>query len=141
MLDSWLLTENHQLPSRTQLLIFTLSNGNRKKLVSTESWDSSIYNKSFQKDMEELVLAEYILGCRWFAGKSSTIKYVRINTILDFVATKEKFLFLIIEVHFKESFSQHYLLPIGFISDAQESHYALTPYITRVQLGKRRHSL
>lgn len=87
--------------------------------------------------MEELVLAEYILGCRWFAGKSSTIKYVRINTILDFVATKEKFFILIIEVHFKESFSQHYLLPIGFISDAQESHYALTPYITRVQLGKK----
>ncbi len=91
-----------------------------KKLSSPQSWAQIFEDKSFKSDFEELILPGYVQACRWFAGKSSTIKQVRIQTVLPVAAGSVGFYILILEVQFKESFSHQYLLPISFIYQLSE---------------------
>ena len=88
-----------------------------KKLSSQHTWARIFDDKSFTSDFEEFILPGYIQSCRWFAGKSSTIQRIHIQTVLPMVAGQHVFFILILEVQFKESFSHQYLLPIGFIFD------------------------
>lgn len=105
-----------------------------KKLQSTHPWESIFEDGPFKKDLEELILPEYIQSCRWFAGKSSTIKHVRIDHIHVIKDKKNLFYILMLEVQFKEAFSHHYLLPLAFIPETEESHFASIPLITRLRL-------
>lgn len=88
-----------------------------KKLSSQHTWAHIFDDKSFKSDFEEFILPGYIQSCRWFAGKSSTIQHVHLQSVLPMAAGQDVFFILILEVLFKESFSHHYLLPIGFIYD------------------------
>lgn len=86
-----------------------------KKLVTPATWDAVFDAGPFKKDLEELILPEYIQTCRWFAGKSSTIKHIRINYTLRLTEKKKHYYIIILETQFKEAFSQHYLLPLAFV--------------------------
>ncbi|MBK9930110.1 MAG: trehalose synthase [Saprospiraceae bacterium] len=107
-----------------------------KKIITPISWDAVFDNKAFQRDLEELSLPDYIQNCRWFAGKSSTIKHIRIQHHLKINDKTNLFYILILEVQFKEAFSQQYLLPVALISEKEESAYALLPYICRIETAE-----
>ncbi|MEP7268618.1 MAG: trehalose synthase [Saprospiraceae bacterium] len=89
-----------------------------KKLVSALPWDQIFEDQAFKKDLEELILPDYVKSCRWFAGKSSTIKHVRIQNRLELKAEVSIFYILIIEVQFKEAFSHQYLLPMALVEES-----------------------
>ncbi len=112
-----------------------------RKLISGTGWESIFESVPFKKDLEELVLPDYIQSCRWFAGKSSTIKHVRINHILSLKEKKEHYYIIILETQFKEAFSQFYLLPLAFVPEMDESPYVLIPPIAQVRLNEEAGSL
>ncbi len=105
-----------------------------KKLISPLPWGSVFESGPFKKDLEELILPDYIQTCRWFAGKSSSIKHVRINHILSLTEKKQHYYIIILEAQFKEAFSQYYLMPLAFIPELEESSYSLIPPIAHVRL-------
>jgi trehalose synthase-fused probable maltokinase len=112
-----------------------------KKLVTPSSWDVVFETGPFQKDLEEIILPEYIQTCRWFAGKSSTIKHVRINHILSLTEKKKHYYIIILEAQFKEAFSQFYLVPLAYIPSSEESQYASLTPIAPVRLAEEEGSL
>jgi maltose alpha-D-glucosyltransferase/alpha-amylase len=112
-----------------------------KKLISPASWDVVFETGPFQKDLEEIILPEYIQTCRWFAGKSSTIKHVRINHILSLTEKKKHYYIIIIEAQFREAFSQFYLIPLAYVPHPEDNQYTSSPIIAPVRLGEVEGSL
>lgn len=108
-----------------------------KKLQSSFPWETMFEDSVLKKDLEELILPEYIQSCRWFAGKSSTIKHIRIDYIHAIRDKKKLFYVLMVEVQFKEAFSQHYLLPLAFVPESEENQYPSIPLISRLRLDNK----
>lgn len=86
-----------------------------KKLSSGQDWAQVFDDNSFKSDLEGLILPIYIRSCRWFAGKSSIIKQIRIKVVLPIHLDQQVYYILILEVGFKGSVNHQYLLPIAFI--------------------------
>jgi maltokinase len=103
-----------------------------KKLSSQLDWEQIFEDKAFQTDLEEIILPEYVQSCRWFAGKSSTIKHVRVQSFQRIRSENKEYYILFLEVQFKEAFSHQYLLPIAFVSQADMEELEDTPMITRL---------
>lgn len=80
-------------------------------------WEELLENKDFLKVFLSDILEKYILKQRWFAGKSSTIKYIELSEYFRIQQNNEVYFGLIIEVDFEEAFYHHYFLPIAFVSD------------------------
>jgi len=107
-----------------------------KKLSSPHIWARVFDDKSFTSDFEEIILPQYLRTCRWFAGKSSTIKHVRIQTTLPLAVDTRVFYILILEAQFKESFSQEYVLPLSFIQQPNEVEALESKAICRLVTDK-----
>lgn len=108
-----------------------------KKLQTSHLWDHLFEDSQLKKDLEELVLPDYIITCRWFAGKSSTIKHVRVDHAHRLADKKQAYYILMLEVQFKEAFSHQYLLPLAFIPDEEEAQYTEVPVISRLRADNR----
>jgi len=84
---------------------------------SKSNWEELIDNKEFVSVFLSDVLQEYIKKQRWFAGKSSKIKYIELSEYFKIQQDGEVYFGLILEVNFDEAFYHHYFLPIAFVSD------------------------
>ena len=81
------------------------------------NWEELIDNKDFVKIFLADVLEDYIQKQRWYAGKSSQLKYIELSEYFRIQQGSEVYFGLILEVNFVEAFYHHYFLPIAFVSD------------------------
>lgn len=81
------------------------------------SWEELLEHKKFMKTFLSEVLEEYIQKQRWYAGKSSKLKYIELARHFRIQQREEVYYGLLLEVNFEEAFYQHYFLPIAFVSD------------------------
>ncbi len=79
-------------------------------------WKNAFENEAFLQVFNNAILREYLPLKRWYSGKSSSIKYIEINSYFKMHSGKNHFFGILIEVHFNESFFQNYFLPIAFMS-------------------------
>ena len=79
-------------------------------------WKEAFENEEFLSAFTNEILERYIPKKRWYAGKSSSLKYIEINDYFDMHSDKNHYFGILIEVHFKESFFQNYFLPIAFMA-------------------------
>jgi len=82
-----------------------------------DSWEELLNNKAFVKAFLSDVLEDYIVKQRWYAGKSSKLKYIELSEYFKIQNEGEVYYGLILELDFVEAFYQHYFLPIAFVSD------------------------
>lgn len=79
-------------------------------------WKDAFEDEEFLSAFTNEILERYIPEKRWYAGKSSSLKYIEISDYFDMHSDKNHYFGILIEVHFKESFFQNYFLPIAFMS-------------------------
>lgn len=83
------------------------------------SWESLLENKAFLKLFLRDILEKYIKDQRWYAGKSSTLKYIELSHDFKIEQNAELYYGLILEINFKEAFFQHYFIPLAFVTDEE----------------------
>lgn len=81
------------------------------------SWEELLEHDKFMKVFLSEVLEGYIQNQRWYAGKSSKLKYIELARHFKIQQHEEVYYGLLLEVNFEEAFYQHYFLPIAFVSD------------------------
>ena len=119
-----------------------MANDNKQKIVSQEEtfsynsdWRDLMEHEEFKNELKEDILENYIIHQRWYAAKSSTLKYIDI--IDHFKIENDEgdcFFGIVIEVNFKEAFVQNYFLPIGLVGNPD---YVENNYIAQLQLNDK----
>lgn len=83
-------------------------------------WKSAFEDKNFVKTFSTEILEDYILKQRWYAGKSSTLKYIEVVDSFQVSSATHIYYGVLIEVNFSEAFFQNYFIPLSFITSEKE---------------------
>ena len=84
------------------------------------TWDTAFEDQEFIKTFSTEILENYILKKRWYAGKSSTLKYIDVVDHGKLSSDKNTFYGVLIEINFSEAFFQDYFIPLSFIVEDKE---------------------
>ncbi|MCP9199637.1 trehalose synthase [Gramella sp. GC03-9] len=82
-------------------------------------WKDAFNDSEFIKTFTTEILVDYILKKRWYAGKSSTLKYIDVVDHGMLNSKKNIFHGALIEINFSEAFFQNYFIPLSFIPLSQ----------------------
>ncbi|PJB11302.1 MAG: trehalose synthase [Flavobacteriales bacterium CG_4_9_14_3_um_filter_40_17] len=85
--------------------------------VFENEWRFLFESPEFAETFCQDILEPFILKQRWYAGKSSAMKYIE---LLDFFKLEDEvncFYGVLFEVNFKEAFVQDYFLPLAFVKE------------------------
>ncbi len=85
----------------------------KKPIFSIDAWQQ-LSNKRAQSAIEKH-LPHYLAGCRWFGGKSRTIRKINVSECIILPIKNEMGAILIIEVSYNEGLDELYQLPVSFI--------------------------
>ncbi|MDX1542650.1 MAG: trehalose synthase [Christiangramia sp.] len=96
------------------------SNVNTSDFQFKCSWEEAFEDSEFIKTFSTEILEDYILKKRWYAGKSSTLKYIEVVDHCKIASDKKTFHGVLIEINFSEAFFQDYFIPLSFISGNKE---------------------
>ena len=80
-------------------------------------WENAFSNEKFVSYFEKDILPDYMVSQRWYAGKASTIKYVEVSNVHPLQVGDQHGYGLVIEVYFKEAFTQTYFLSVVAVCD------------------------
>ena len=89
-------------------------------------WKSAFEDEEFIKTFSTEILENYILKKRWYAGKSSHLKYIEVIDHFKLASTKNNYYGVLIEVNFSEAFFQNYFIPLAFMNEEAVSYTHLT---------------
>lgn len=81
----------------------------------TCNWDEAFTKEAFINTFSGEILENYILKKRWYAGKSSHLKYIEIIEHFKIASGDSLHYGVLIEVNFKEAFFQNYFIPLTLI--------------------------
>ena len=84
------------------------------------SWEKAFEDQEFVKTFSTEILEDYILKKRWYAGKSSTLKYIEVVDHCKITSEKNTYFGVLIEINFSEAFFQNYFMPLSFIPGEKE---------------------
>ncbi|MCG9971893.1 trehalose synthase [Christiangramia crocea] len=84
------------------------------------SWEEAFEDSEFIKTFSTEILEDYILKKRWYAGKSSTLKYIEVVDHCKIAPEKNIYYGVLIEINFSEAFFQDYFIPLSFIPGSKE---------------------
>lgn len=113
----------------------TFTNSDTSIFSSTKKWEEFIEDEEFVNVLVSDFLKKYIQKQRWFAGKSSTLKYIELSDYFKIQQDDEIYFGLIIEVNFKDAFYHHYFIPIAFSAD---SNLAIESKILPISLNDKK---
>jgi trehalose synthase-fused probable maltokinase len=83
-------------------------------------WENAFKDEVFVKTFSTEILEDYILKKRWYAGKSSTLKYIEVVDNCKLKSETNTFFGVLIEINFSEAFFQNYFIPLSFIPGNKE---------------------
>ena len=83
-------------------------------ILSALDWESLQEGKGKQL-LEELILPTYLPRCRWFAGKSKTIRYTKVQDVIPAWETPDAARMLLIEISYVHGLPEVYLLPMQIV--------------------------
>ena len=91
------------------------------EVSAPKDWQD-IFKDTIRKRIEEKVLPQFLQRCRWFGGKSKSIRSVRI--IEDIPVAKDSSLthLLFLEVNYHIGTTERYHLPVSFTSGDHKQH-------------------
>ena len=79
------------------------------------NWTEAFGNEDFMTVFSGEILENYIVKKRWYAGKSSHLKYIEIIDYFEIASEEALHYGVLLEVNFNEAFFQNYFLPVTFI--------------------------
>ncbi len=72
------------------------------------------------RELEDRILPQYLLKCRWFGGKARTIQRLEVTEYIPVPVNGEEAALLIIEITYNEGLPELYQLALSFAADNQE---------------------
>ncbi|MCB7481542.1 maltokinase N-terminal cap-like domain-containing protein [Christiangramia sediminis] len=96
-------------------------NVNTSDFQFKNTWDTAFEDQEFIKTFSTEILEDYILKKRWYAGKSSTLKYIEVVDHCKLSSEKNTFYGVLIQINFSEAFFQDYFIPVSFIPGDKEN--------------------
>lgn len=99
---------------------------------SKENWDSLKEDSKLFEHLCTKVLPQHLYKCRWFGGKANKLVSCTVDDIFHLHDDFRHYYFLVLEVFFKESFAQHYFLPLAISEDHDQPESA---YLSKVTFG------
>ena len=102
------------------------------------TWEDAFEDQEFIKTFSTEILEDYILKKRWYAGKSSTLKYIEVVDQGKLSSEKNTFYGVLIEINFSEAFFQNYFIPLSFIKESQgklETNTIIAPITFKGEQG------
>lgn len=91
----------------------------KNPFIFNVDWEDAFSDENFVKTFSSDILGNYIIGKRWYGGKSSHLKYIEVLDGFKMSSEEKTYFGVLFEVNFKEAFFQHYFMPVAFISEAQ----------------------
>lgn len=79
-------------------------------------WSQAFDDAWFLKEFCGEIIPKYIVQKRWFAGKSSTIKYIEIIDVFTVPSNLHTYYGVLIEVNYEEAYFQNYFIPVSFMT-------------------------
>lgn len=95
------------------------SNVNTSDFQFKCTWKTAFEDPEFIKTFSTEILENYILKKRWYAGKSSTLKYIEVVDHCKLTSEKNTYYGVLIEINFSEAFFQDYFIPLSFIAEKE----------------------
>lgn len=95
-------------------------NVNTSNFQFKNTWETAFEDQEFIKTFSTEILEDYILKKRWYAGKSSTLKYIEVVDHCKLSSEKNTFYGVLIQINFSEAFFQDYFIPVSFIPGDKE---------------------
>jgi maltose alpha-D-glucosyltransferase/alpha-amylase len=92
----------------------------RKPHQIDSDWDILFDSPDFSELFCQDILEPFILKQRWYAGKSSALKYIELLDFFKLEAENNIFYGVLFEVNFKEAFVQDYFIPLAFVEEMPE---------------------
>ena len=96
-------------------------NVNTSDFQFKNNWEMAFEDQEFIKTFSTEILEDYILKKRWYAGKSSTLKYIEVVDHCKLSSEKHTYYGVLIQINFSEAFFQDYFIPVSFIPGAKEN--------------------
>lgn len=96
-------------------------NVNTSDFQFKNDWKMAFEDQEFIKTFSTEILEDYILKKRWYAGKSSTLKYIEVVDHCKLSSEKHTYYGVLIQINFSEAFFQDYFIPVSFIPGAKEN--------------------
>lgn len=93
---------------------------NEERRQFSVEWNQAFEDEKFVNYLTEEILPKFIISQRWYAGKASNIKYIDITSVQPLEIGNLNGYGLILEVYFKEAFTQSYFLPIMAVNDNED---------------------
>lgn len=78
-------------------------------------WDEAFEKEEFLATFSGEILENYIVKKRWYAGKSSHLKYIEVIDHFRIASEQELYYGVLLEVNFQEAFFQDYFMPLAFV--------------------------
>ncbi|MDR5591929.1 trehalose synthase [Christiangramia sp. SM2212] len=97
------------------------TNVNTSDFQFKNTWETAFEDQEFIKTFSTEILEDYILKKRWYAGKSSTLKYIEVVDHCKLSSDKNTYFGVLIEINFSEAFFQDYFIPVSFIPGNKEN--------------------
>ena len=89
----------------------------QKKLLLHKPWANLVNDEVALNWLQDNVFAEYILTCRWFAGKARKISFVKIQS-LQTIPIEDAIAYLVVlHVGYTYGDEEKYAMPVSFIPD------------------------
>ncbi len=96
--------------------------GDHQESVFTIAKWSQLTSKSAKAALEKNLEA-YLATCRWFGGKSRTIRSISISDVHELPITDGAATLLILEISYNEGLDEYYQLPVSFIPDGPSTFF------------------
>ncbi|MCP9770094.1 trehalose synthase [Lacihabitans sp. LS3-19] len=100
------------------------------KFVLLLDWEGFEKDKYVHTVLEDNLLPNYFIGCRWFAGKARKNWRLKISQVIRMNYEESQYFFAFINVKYPEGDTETYMFPLSFVADDIEglpSEAIITP--------------
>ena len=85
------------------------------KFVLQLDWEGFEKDKYVHTVLEDNLLPDYFIKCRWFAGKARKNWRLKITKVVRMTDEEKQFFFSIISVKYPEGDTETYMFPLSFV--------------------------
>ena len=100
------------------------------KFVLLLDWEGFEKDKYVHTVLEDNLLPNYFIGCRWFAGKARKNWRLKISQVIRMNYEESQYFFAFINVKYPEGDTETYMFPLSFVAEDIEglpSEGVITP--------------
>jgi maltose alpha-D-glucosyltransferase/alpha-amylase len=90
--------------------------------IRLNQW-SDIVLEGTQRRLEQSILPAYITTMRWFGGKARVMENLHIVQYATISTANRETYLLLIEINYREGFSEYYQLPVAFCTDQEGASF------------------